>query len=47
MHCEEPISPKRLEAVPWASFCIRCQEIADRNQDNGVETFDDLLVSAA
>ncbi len=47
MHCEEPISPKRLEAVPWASFCIRCQEIADRNQDEGAETLDDLLVSAA
>jgi DnaK suppressor protein len=47
MHCEEPISPKRLEAVPWASFCIRCQEIADRNQDDGAESFDDLLVSAA
>ncbi len=24
--CEEPISPKRLEAVPWAKFCVSCQE---------------------
>src|SRR5215467_15830198 len=24
--CEEPISAKRLEAVPWAKFCVRCQE---------------------
>lgn len=24
--CEKPISPKRLEAVPWAKFCITCQE---------------------
>jgi DnaK suppressor protein len=24
--CEEPISTKRLEAVPWAKFCVRCQE---------------------
>jgi DnaK suppressor protein len=30
LHCEEPISPKRLAAVPWASLCIRCQEEADR-----------------
>src|SRR5580658_3132899 len=25
--CEEPISPKRLQALPWAKFCVRCQEI--------------------
>jgi DnaK suppressor protein len=47
MHCEEEISPKRLNAVPWAAFCIQCQEQADRNQDNGEEFFDDLLVNAA
>jgi len=27
--CERAISPKRLAAVPWASCCIECQEIAD------------------
>src|SRR5881227_2721794 len=32
LHCEEDISPKRLNAVPWTPFCIQCQEIADRNQ---------------
>src|SRR5436190_1447917 len=32
LHCEEDISPKRLLALPWAAFCIRCQENADRNQ---------------
>src|SRR5690242_14824818 len=26
LECEEPISPKRLEAVPWARFCVKCQE---------------------
>jgi DnaK suppressor protein len=30
--CEESINPKRLAAVPWASFCIVCQEAADRGQ---------------
>jgi DnaK suppressor protein len=25
--CAEAISPKRLEAVPWAKFCVRCQEL--------------------
>jgi DnaK suppressor protein len=24
--CDEPISAKRLEAVPWAKFCVQCQE---------------------
>jgi DnaK suppressor protein len=31
MECEEPISPKRLDAVPWARYCVSCQEeIANR-----------------
>ena len=47
LHCEEDISPKRLNAVPWAGYCIQCQEIADRHQDEGTESFDDLLVNAA
>lgn len=47
LHCEEEISPKRLAAVPWASFCIQCQEHADRNRDEGNEALDDLLLYAA
>ena len=46
LHCEEDISPKRLNAVPWTPFCIRCQEEADRNRDDFV-TSDDMLVNAA
>jgi DnaK suppressor protein len=31
MECEEPISVKRLNAVPWARYCVTCQEaIAQR-----------------
>jgi DnaK suppressor protein len=26
MECDEPISTKRLEAIPWARHCITCQE---------------------
>ena len=29
LDCEEPISPKRLTAVPWAGYCLRCQEMHD------------------
>ncbi len=47
LHCEEEISPKRIAAVPWAPFCIQCQEQADKNQEQGDESFDDMLVNAA
>jgi DnaK suppressor protein len=47
LHCEEDISPKRLAAVPWASFCIHCQEIVDRSQSESPETLDEWLVNAA
>jgi len=30
LQCEEEIAPNRLKAIPWAEFCIRCQEQADR-----------------
>jgi DnaK suppressor protein len=32
LHCEGDIPLKRLKAVPWAAFCIQCQERADRNE---------------
>jgi DnaK suppressor protein len=31
--CDDDIHPKRLTAVPWATFCIRCQEAVDNNVD--------------
>lgn len=46
VHCEEEISPKRLVAVPWAPYCIQCQEQADRNQENGNEMFEEILSAA-
>ena len=24
--CDDEINPKRLEAVPWARYCLHCQE---------------------
>ncbi len=32
LHCEEPISQKRLRAIPWAAYCIACQERLDRQR---------------
>ena len=45
--CEEDIHPKRLAAVPWAAFCIQCQEAADRNLDEMRAPTRDLLGRAA
>ena len=37
LECDEPISFKRLEAVPWARYCVTCQErIAARIADGEV-----------
>lgn len=46
MHCEEDISVKRMNAVPWTPYCIECQEQYDRKQFVADEAFDDMLVSA-
>lgn len=45
LHCEEDINPKRLNAVPWAPFCIQCQELADKNRDENLEMFEELMVA--
>jgi DnaK suppressor protein len=49
MHCEEDIKSKRLDAVPWTKYCIKCQEAADRHEfetESG-DTMDQLLANAA
>ena len=46
VNCEEPINPRRLQAVPWAPYCIRCQEMADQSRTED-EAFDDILMHAA
>ena len=47
MHCDEEIKPKRLEAVPWTPYCIRCQEAADRHEFEPAESLQELLADAA
>ena len=44
--CDEDIHPKRLAAVPWATFCIRCQEVADGNLEEMRAPSQDLLRAA-
>jgi DnaK suppressor protein len=44
-HCEEDISVKRMNAVPWAAYCIGCQEQIDRREIDLNETVE--LATAA
>lgn len=30
LNCEEEINPKRLAAVPWARYCLDCQELREQ-----------------
>jgi DnaK suppressor protein len=30
VHCDEPIQPRRLEAVPWALYCFKCQGLMEK-----------------
>ena len=34
--CEEPIPAKRLQALPWARYCVTCQEEAGASQDRHI-----------
>jgi DnaK suppressor protein len=30
VHCENPIQPKRLDAVPWTQHCLKCQGLLEK-----------------
>jgi DnaK suppressor protein len=45
--CEESINPRRMAAIPWASSCIACQEIADSERKTPWSEIDTSLVMAA
>ena len=32
LNCGQEINAKRLEAIPWVSYCITCQELIDRTK---------------
>jgi DnaK suppressor protein len=46
LHCDEDILPKRMAAVPWAAFCIECQEKIDRREIEVDETLEQLAHAA-
>ena len=38
LSCDQPIPPKRLQAVPWARYCVRCQEAGAEQEWNEVRS---------
>jgi DnaK suppressor protein len=32
LRCGQPIAPERLEALPWAAYCISCQAEVDKGR---------------
>jgi RNA polymerase-binding transcription factor len=47
LHCGSEISRRRLEAVPWAPFCIRCQESLDRGDESVLLSIEPAFLDAA
>jgi len=47
VHCGDDISRRRLEAVPWTPFCIRCQEAADLGEESVLESINQPFLDAA
>ena len=37
--CDEPISNKRLDAVPWAKFCVTCQDLVAQRAESGAADY--------
>jgi DnaK suppressor protein len=37
VNCGEPVLEKRLEAVPWARYCLKCQDLQERGLLNPEE----------
>ena len=37
VNCGEPIQEKRLNAVPWARYCLRCQDMKEQGLLNEEE----------
>jgi DnaK suppressor protein len=47
LRCDEDIPEKRLNALPWAAHCVKCQEVVDRQRAMGEVEDDDAVEIAA
>lgn len=49
LECEEEIGQKRLNALPWAGYCIACQQRRDQREAAGYRvgfSYDEELAAA-
>lgn len=37
LNCEVEVTDRRLEAVPWAAYCVGCQEATERRESELIE----------
>ena len=37
--CEREIGQRRLQVIPWAALCVRCQEALEREDGNDGDQF--------
>lgn len=45
LNCGQPIPDKRLQAVPWARYCVKCQEELASEDNSATEDLFDYLHS--
>src|ERR1700739_392975 len=46
VHCGNEISRRRLEAMPWATLCIHCQEAADLGEESVLQSIEPRFMEA-
>lgn len=47
LRCDDPIKPRRLEAVPWARYCVHCQEMLEQERNDDSAQVDFHFLTAA
>jgi len=47
LRCDEAIPERRLKALPWAAYCVPCQEFIDRQRAAGAVDDDEAGDMAA
>ncbi len=44
--CEEAITPRRLDAVPWARYCVQCQDSIDKGPNPAMQSAARMPIAA-
>jgi DnaK suppressor protein len=45
-NCEKAIAPRRLDAVPWARYCVQCQDSLDRGPKPAAQFAERMPIAA-